>query len=52
MNTAQGLGGLVVGSRARGRLTTAALGSVAHELLRHSDLPVAVVPRAAVDAVA
>jgi nucleotide-binding universal stress UspA family protein len=43
---------IVVGSHGRGRLTTAALGSVAHELLRQSDVPVTVVPRAAVDAVA
>ena len=43
---------IVVGSRGRGRLATAALGSVAHELLRQSDVPVVVVPRAAADSVA
>jgi nucleotide-binding universal stress UspA family protein len=36
---------IVVGSRGRGRLTRAALGSVSHELLSRSDLPVVVIPQ-------
>lgn len=46
---------VVVGSRGRGRLTSAVLGSVAHGLIRHSTRPVLVVtatadPAASVDA--
>jgi nucleotide-binding universal stress UspA family protein len=35
---------IVVGSRGRGRLARATLGSVSHELLNRADLPVVVVP--------
>ena len=35
---------IVVGSRGHGRLAQAALGSVSHELLHRSDLPVVVIP--------
>jgi nucleotide-binding universal stress UspA family protein len=41
---------IVVGSRGRGRLARAALGSVSHELLNRSDVPVVIIPHIPDDA--
>ena len=47
---ARGADEIVVGSRGRGRLARAALGSVSHELLNRSDVPVVVIPHVPEDA--
>lgn len=47
---ARGADRIVVGSRGRGRLARAALGSVSHELLHRSDVPVVVIPHVSEDA--
>jgi nucleotide-binding universal stress UspA family protein len=41
---------IVVGSRGRGRLARTALGSVSHDLLNQSDVPVVVIPHVSEDA--